>query len=78
MQVELAYALECDESTPAGKLGRAVRTLMEDLYGHPQMIKESTAESLGQALRKLVALNAEGRNAQLGSEAALKDLLEGL
>lgn len=74
----IMLAMRSDALSPEGKLGRALKKLLDDLYDHPHLIQDSTAESLGQALRKLQGLNADVKKVQLESEAMLKDVLDGL
>ena len=71
-------AMKLDPGTPEGRLGRALKKLMDDLYDHPQLIGESTTESLSEALRKLERIGAGAQNTELQSEAMLKDLLASL
>lgn len=66
--------LRDDEATPRGKLSRALQRLIQDLYDHPEHITPSTKETLDKALRKLAEFSTE----VLGSELALKNLLDDL
>ena len=77
-QKEIVYAMGLDKLTSEGKLGRALKKLMDDVYDHPHLIGDSTTESLEQALQKLQHLNAKTSKRQLKSEAMLKDVLSGL
>lgn len=66
--------LRDDETSPRGKLSRALQKLIQDLYDHPEHITPSTKETLDKALRKMAEFDEE----TLGSETALKNLLADL
>lgn len=66
--------LRDDETTPRGKLSRALQKLIQDLYDNPEHITPSTKETLEKGLKKLEEYN----NETLGSETALKNLLNDL
>jgi len=66
--------LRDDEATPRGKLSRALQKLIQDLYDHPEHITSSTKETLDKALQKMAEFDEE----TLGSETALKNLLNDL
>jgi CheY-like chemotaxis protein len=71
-------ALEADENTVQGQLGRALGKLIEDLYANPGHITPSTKQTLVAGLQKLGQIFAEKPKPALDSEAALKDLLRSL
>lgn len=66
--------LRDDETSPRGKLSRALQKLIQDLYDHPEHITPSTQDTLGKALKKLMQFDHAG----LSSELALRTLLDGL
>jgi CheY-like chemotaxis protein len=66
--------LRDDETTPRGKLARALQKLIQDLYDNPEHITPSTKDTLSKALQKLEQFDEE----VLGSELALKNLLDDL
>ncbi|MDF7798012.1 response regulator [Pontiellaceae bacterium B1224] len=74
---KICTAMELDELSPEGSLGRALKKLLDDLYNNPDLIRDSTLESLEQALRKVLAIQVTS-NTQLESEAMLQDLLKKL
>jgi CheY-like chemotaxis protein len=78
LQEEIRYAVEFDGTTAEGKLGRALKKLMEDLFDNPRLITASSVDSLEQAIQKMLHLNEAKRNGTLESEAMLKDVLKGL
>lgn len=78
MRDDILFAMKQDASSAEGKLGQALRKLLEDLYENPGLIRETTVESLNQALHKLLALNEQSRNVRLDSETMLQDVLNGL
>ena len=71
-------ALEENESTVQGQLGRALQKLIEDLYANPGHITESTKQTLVAGLQKLIRTEAEKPKTALESELALKDILRSL
>ena len=71
-------ALEEDESTAYGKLGRVLEKLLEDLYAHSEHITVSTKHALSAGLQKLVRMHKENAKPILESELALKDILRTL
>ena len=75
---DMLSAISMAATTSEGKLGRALKTLLEDLYDHPQRIQDSTVESLEQALQKLMSFNEKKIDAKLDSETTLQDVLKGL
>ncbi len=75
---QILQAMQSDALSPEGKLGRALRKLVNDLYDHPHLIQDSTVDALGQALRKLQAFSKECRKDSLESESLLKDILADL
>lgn len=66
--------LRDDETTPRGKLSRALQKLIQDLYDHPEHITPSTKDTVSKGLKKLEQFDEE----VLGSELALKNLLDDL
>ncbi|WP_372808286.1 response regulator [Pontiella sp.] len=78
LREEIRYAVGCDGATAEGKLGRALKKLMEDLFDNPQLITASSVDSLEQAIQKMLSLNETKRNGTLESETTLQDLLKGL
>ena len=74
---DMLAAISMAATTSEGKLGRALKKLLEDLYDHPQRIQDSTVESLEQALQKLMSFNEKARAAKLDSETTLQDVLKG-
>lgn len=78
MREDIFFAMGLGELTPEGKLGCALKKLLEDLYDTPQLIHDSTVESLQHALDKLLSLNDTKRSAKLESEELLRDVLKGL
>jgi CheY-like chemotaxis protein len=75
---EIRYAVGFDGKTAEGKLGRALKKLMEDLFDNPQQFTESSDKSLEQAIHKMLDLNEAKRNGTLESVTTLQDLLKGL
>jgi CheY-like chemotaxis protein len=73
---EICATMELDERSPEGRLGRALKKLLEDLYNNPDLIRDSTVESLEQALQKVMAIEVTPNNAQLESELMLQDILK--
>jgi CheY-like chemotaxis protein len=73
---EICATMELDELSPEGRLGRALKKLLEDLYNNPDLIRDSTVESLEQALQKVMAIEVAPSNAQLESEVMLQDILK--
>lgn len=71
-------ALEANDGTVQGQLGRALEKLFDDLYAHPEHITESTKHTLSAGLQKLGRLDAEKSKPALESELALKGLLKSL
>ncbi len=71
-------ALEENENTAQGQLGRALEKLIEDLYANPGNITNSTKQTLVAGLQKLSQNYAENPKPALESETALKDLLRSL
>ncbi len=70
----ISKGLRDDETTPRGKLSRALQKLIQDLYDHPEHITPSTKETVSKGLNKLAQFDEE----VLGSETALKNLLADL
>lgn len=70
-------ALTADETLPHGKLGRALKTLLNDLYTHPDHASESTIQTLIQGRNKLNMLCEKIQN-KLNSETVLEELLDTL
>ena len=70
-------ALAMGESLPCGQLTRALKTLLNDLYDHPDHVSEATMCTLTRGVKKLETLCAETSN-PLNSEVALKDILSSL
>ncbi|MBV5344064.1 MAG: hypothetical protein JZU63_00225, partial [Rhodoferax sp.] len=71
-------ALEANDGTVQGQLGRALEKLFDGLYAHPEHITESTKHTLSAGLQKLGRLDAEKSKPALESELALKGLLKSL
>lgn len=71
---QIRKGLRDDETTPRGKLSRALQKLIQDLYDHPEHITPATKQTLDKALRKLAEFSEE----VLGSETALNNLLADL
>jgi CheY-like chemotaxis protein len=71
-------ALESNDGTILGQLGRALEKLIEDLYAHPEHITESTKQTLVAGLQKLSRKDDGQAKPTLESELALKDLLRSL
>jgi CheY-like chemotaxis protein len=74
----ITKALEAQDGTVQGQLGRALEKLIEDLYAHPEHITESTKHTLSAGLQKLSRIEGEKAKPALESELALKDLLRSL
>ena len=72
--VRIRKGLRDDETTPRGKLSRALQKLIQDLYDNPEHITPSTKETVSKGLSKLGQFDDE----VLGSETALKNLLDDL
>lgn len=66
--------LRDDETTPRGRLSRALQKLIQDLYDNPEHITPSTKETVSKGLQKLSEFDEE----VLSSELALKNLLNDL
>lgn len=71
-------ALEANDGTVQGQLGRALEKLIEDLYAHPEHTTDSTKHTLAAGLQKLIRIDAEKAKPALESELALKGLLRSL
>lgn len=71
-------ALELNDGTVQGQLGRALKKLFEDLYAHPEHITGSTKQTLSAGLQKLCLIEEDKPNPALESELALKGLLRSL
>jgi len=74
----ITRALEANDGTVQGQLGRALEKLIEDLYAHPEHITDSTKHTLAAGLQKLIRIDAEKAKPALESELALKGLLRSL
>jgi CheY-like chemotaxis protein len=72
--LRIRKGLRDDETTPRGRLSRALQKLIQDLYDHPEHITPSTKETVSKGLNKLAQFDEE----VLGSETALKSLLDDL
>ncbi|VGO21286.1 response regulator [Pontiella sulfatireligans] len=70
-------ALAVDETFPRGKLSRALKVMLNDLFEHPDPVTEMTMNTLTQGLSKLNALCIEATE-ELESATALRDLLNDL
>lgn len=75
MKETFECALAEDETVPRGKLGRLLKTLLNDLYNHPDHVSESAMQTLTQGLNKLTKLCEEAKG-KLNSETALKNMLD--
>jgi len=78
LQETLRRALAADAATPRGRLGRALKKLLDDLFDHPDHVTESTMGALNHGLQKLFDLCANDHVVQLESETALMDVLREL
>jgi CheY-like chemotaxis protein len=74
----ISRALEANDGTVQGQLGRALEKLFEDLYTHPEHITGSTKHTLAAGLQKLCLIEEDKPNPALESELALKDILRSL
>jgi CheY-like chemotaxis protein len=72
--IRIRKGLQDEETTPRGRLSRALQKLIQDLYDHPEHITPSTKETVSKGLKKLEQFDEE----VLGSEMALRNLLADL
>jgi len=72
--VRIRKGLRDEETSPRGKLSRALQKLIQDLYDNPEHITPSTKETVSKGLQKLGQFDEE----VLSSEMALKNLLDDL
>lgn len=75
MRTTIQRAMTADATTPRGKLSRALKNILDDLFDHPEHVTESTMEVLSHSFQKLLDLGAKTCDSKLESETALMDLL---
>lgn len=78
IQDNIRFALNFDKLSVEYKLSVALKKLMQDLFDHPQQVTGSSVKSLEEAVDKLLHLTQKRREAELGSEAELQQVLKDL